>query len=313
MLSMLGNFFQQTTFWNICFSYFFQKIGFDISCKLSPMRQFAWNVKACFPGKLRKNIINFSSTELDQKFVKDNMCMSWAIMKKGLWCIGRQWRTRSSCIHAQSGQSIHCLLIEALDIIECTSWHTGWWKAWAWEAQDDMEAIAESGSSWQSTLMIAIPGDLVWDLPCVQQASYLEGGPLMWMLPLYLYVNQKSGPSCSKLTISLVNESHQMIRKYAEIFCWKNVSSFCSAKATHMFSAKNIRILYIESAKIVNEMTLNELIKLTMLWTTGPWLWYVMMTSSAKAFIRLCDFADWPWSSLFAYVPKTFFPTMQLI
>ena len=38
-----------------------------------------------------------------------------------------------------------------------------------------------------------------------------------------------------------------------------------SAKATHIFSAKNIRILYIESAKTVNEMTLNELVKLTML------------------------------------------------
>ena len=62
-----------------------------------------------------------------------------------------------------------------------------------------------------------------------------------------------------------------MIRKYAEIFCWKNVSSFCSAKATHIFSAKNIRILYIKSAKIVNEMILNELVKLTTLWTTGPW------------------------------------------
>ena len=61
-----------------------------------------------------------------------------------------------------------------------------------------------------------------------------------------------------------------MIRKYAEIFCWKNVSSFCTAKATHIFSAKNIRILYIESAKTLNKMTLNELVKLTMLWTTGP-------------------------------------------
>ena len=40
--------------------------------------------------------------------------------------------------------------------------------------------------------MIDVPGDLVWDLPCMQQASYLEGGPLMWMLPLYLHVNQKS-------------------------------------------------------------------------------------------------------------------------
>ena len=50
----------------------------------------------------------------------------------------------------------------------------------------------------------------------------------------------------------------------------KNVSSFCIAKATHIFSAKNFRKLYIESAKTVNEMTLNELVKLTTLWTTGP-------------------------------------------
>ena len=36
------------------------------------------------------------------------------------------------------------------------------------------------------------------------------------------------------------------------------------------FLAKNIRILYTESAKTVNEMTLNELVKLTTLWKTGP-------------------------------------------
>ena len=30
------------------------------------------------------------------------------------------------------------------------------------------------------------------DLPCVQQASCLEGGPLLWIWPLYLHVNQKS-------------------------------------------------------------------------------------------------------------------------
>ena len=64
---------------------------------------------------------------------------------------------------------------------------------------------------------------------------------------------------------------HWVIHKYAEIFGWKNVSSFCTAKATHIFSAKNIRILYIESAKTVNEMTLNQLVKLTTFWTTGPW------------------------------------------
>ena len=26
--------------------------------------------------------------------------------------------------------------------------------------------------------------------------------------------------------------------KYIDIFCWKNVSSFCNAKATHIFAAK---------------------------------------------------------------------------
>ena len=36
------------------------------------------------------------------------------------------------------------------------------------------------------------PGDQVWDLLCVQLAIYLEEGPLMWMMPLHLFVNQKS-------------------------------------------------------------------------------------------------------------------------
>ena len=69
-------------------------------------------------------------------------------------------------------------------------------KVCAWEAQDDrssrQKGIAEIGSSRLSTLMTDIPGDLARDLPCVQQSSYLKGGPLMWMLPLYLHVNKKS-------------------------------------------------------------------------------------------------------------------------
>ena len=56
---------------------------------------------------------------------------------------------------------------------------------------------------------------------------------------------------------------------YSRMYQWRVKAS---AKATHIFSAKNIRILYIESAKSVNEMTLNELDKLTALWTTGPWM-----------------------------------------
>ena len=61
-----------------------------------------------------------------------------------------------------------------------------------WHGSSWRRRIAESGSSRLSTLMIDIPGDQVPDLPCLQQANYLEGGPLIRMLPLYLHVNQKS-------------------------------------------------------------------------------------------------------------------------
>ena len=81
----------------------------------------------------------------------------------------------------QSRQHLTYRLMESLGL-GGPKWHGSSWQ----------RGIAESGSSRLSTLMIDVPGDLVWDLPCVQQASYLEGGPLMWMLPLYLHVNQKS-------------------------------------------------------------------------------------------------------------------------
>ena len=47
-----------------------------------------------------------------------------------------------------------------------------------------------SGISLQLTLKKGAPGDQVGDLLCVQLASYLEGGPLMWMMPLH--VNKKN-------------------------------------------------------------------------------------------------------------------------
>ena len=55
-----------------------------------------------------------------------------------------------------------------------------------------------------------------------------------------------------------------------KFFAEKMWVAFAVQKLLTFFQQKNIRILYIESAKIVNEMTLNELVKLTMLWTTGP-------------------------------------------
>ena len=38
-----------------------------------------------------------------------------------------------------------------------------------------MEAADREGLQRVEALMIDIPGDLVWDLPCPQHASFLEG------------------------------------------------------------------------------------------------------------------------------------------
>ena len=53
---------------------------------------------------------------------------------------------------------------------------------------------------------------------------------------------------------------------------------------SHFFS-KNIRILYIESAKTVYETTLNELTKLTTLWTTGPNVFENALATTVNKFV----------------------------
>ena len=65
---------------------------------------------------------------------------------------------------------------------------------------------------------------------------------------IYLYIKnleflpiKKNGPSCSKLTMLLVNLSLKLIIKYgiySNIFAEKMWVAFAFAKATHIFSAK---------------------------------------------------------------------------
>ena len=54
-----------------------------------------------------------------------------------------------------------------------------------------------------------------------------------------------------------------------KFFAEKIWVAFAVQKLLTFFQQKNIRILSIETTKTVNEMTLNELVKLTTLWTTG--------------------------------------------
>ena len=55
----------------------------------------------------------------------------------------------------------------------------------------------------------------------------------------------QTGPGCSKLTMSLVNVSlkfQKLISQICQYFCCKNVGSFCSAKASLIFSTKNFSV-----------------------------------------------------------------------
>ena len=56
------------------FSYFSQKTGFDISCKLSASQTMYMKChNHFFSGKNNKNIMNFSSAELAQRVLKVNI------------------------------------------------------------------------------------------------------------------------------------------------------------------------------------------------------------------------------------------------
>ena len=108
--------------------------------------------------------------------------------------------------------------------------------------------------------------------------------------------SSKSGPSCSKLTTSLVNDSLKFTSSDTQI-CW-NFVAFALQKLLTFFQQKNIRILCIEFAKTDNEMTLNKLVKLTKLWTTGPCILCLMKSKTTPNSYKLDHFlypATWEW------------------
>ena len=66
---------------------------------------------------------------------------------------------------------------------------------------------------------------------------------------------------------------------YESIFAEKMWVAFAFAKATHIFFSKNTCELDIVFNRTVNILTTYNLVKLTMLWTTGPWAVVIVMDS----------------------------------
>ena len=64
-----------------------------------------------------------------------------------------------------------------------------------------------------------------------------------------------SGPGCSKLTTSLGNETlkfQTLISQICQYYLLENVRSFCTAKASPIFSTKNTNVL---GYKVVKHLT----------------------------------------------------------
>ena len=84
----------------------------------------------------------------------------------------------------------------------------------------------------------------------------------------------KSGPSCSKhrklnelAKGHFVNCFSRFNTQYSDIFCWKNVSSFCTAKATHIFFSKKFQHICVRPDVNFNESLTNNIISFEQL---GP-------------------------------------------
>ena len=99
---------------------------------------------------------------------------------------------------------------------------------------------------------------------------------ISWSLPIFESFNtefSKSGSGCLKLTTLLVNVSlnfKNLISRICQYFYWKNVRSFCNADASLIFSTKYFSVFGYKVVKLWTSWPLSELVKLTMLWTTGP-------------------------------------------
>ena len=136
-------------------------------------------------------VLRWANNGNDQTDLQCQATRQWHHQIQWATCAAWNWESGP---HSESEKT---LLVWTCGMLQWCSqdslWHTGWWKKCGpGRPKMTWKQLIEGGSAWLPTLMIDIPGDLVWGLPCMQQASYLEGGPLMWMLPLNLHVNQKS-------------------------------------------------------------------------------------------------------------------------
>ena len=89
--------------------------------------------------------------------------------------------------------------------------------------------------------------------------------------------------------------------------------SFCSAKASLIFSTKNISVFGYKAIKHLTSWPLNELVKLTMLWTTGPSLPIFASCRDCHMILLPAKTVHHTWLPLRLSVTFRFLPTLLCI
>ena len=109
---------------------------------------------------------------------------------------------------------------------------------------------------------IFVSSSTVWSVSLL--CSWRNSASLaIWNVPGW------SGPSCSKLTTSLVNDSLKFTLSDTQI-CWNFLLKKCELKLLTFFQQKISEYCILNPLKQLMKWPL--LVKLTMLWTTGPWV-----------------------------------------
>ena len=108
------------------------------------------------------------------------------------------------------------------------------------------------------------------------------------------------GTNYSKLTMLLVKVSLKLWSlnmAYMQIYLLKKMwEAFAFAKATHIFFSKSICELDILLTRTINILTTNQLVKLTILWTTWPW-WIFFLFLQENMYCRYS--LETPWVRCF--------------
>ena len=214
-------------------------------------RQFAWSARSYFLGKIIEiasvcRLLNMPIAWYMKVYMRTNMKYKKKKKKKTRKMPRTAWENMpsgrmrtlkssdqplkpTSLIRAIMSSTVWCVVKSELIIDSEGCDQTV--QMWFWAGPSLFAYIAKTAFPWSGSFDRTYRKWFPFTLLTVGHWNFWNG---------FIY-HKEPGPSCSKLTMSLVNVVKTLTIKYgiyANIFAEKNVSSFCICKSYSHFSAK---------------------------------------------------------------------------